>query len=97
MRATPVNSVTGIKVYGKDAAVELVFFFKDSPFAWNGLLAWWLFLLDFFSWVVVTTVLVLRNLCEQNAQASSSRCDLWVQLSPTGGRPASIASRPALK
>jgi len=40
----------------------LVVFFKDGPFAWNGILAWWLLLVGFFSWMVIMTFYTLRNL-----------------------------------
>lgn len=40
-------------------AVMLVFF-KEGPFAWNGLLPWWLGAAAFFSWVLVMAVLMLR-------------------------------------
>lgn len=39
-----------------------VVFFKDGPLAWNGMLAWWLLLVGFFSWVVVMTAVMLGNL-----------------------------------
>lgn len=35
-------------------------FFVDGPLAWNGLLSWWLSLVAFFAWLVVTTVLTFR-------------------------------------
>jgi len=40
-------------------------FFKDGPLAWNGLLSWWLSLVAFFAWLVVTTLLVLRAITAQ--------------------------------
>jgi hypothetical protein len=48
----------------------LVVFFKHGPFAWNGVLAWWLLLVGFFLWLVVMTWLVLGNLREQTAAAT---------------------------
>ena len=45
----------------------LVVFYKRGPFAWNGLLAWWLLVVSFFTWMIVMTVLVLGNLGQQQA------------------------------
>jgi hypothetical protein len=38
----------------------LCVFFKQGPFAWNGLLAWWLLLAAFCVWVLVMSAIVLR-------------------------------------
>jgi hypothetical protein len=35
-------------------------FFKGGPLAWNGLFAWWIPLCVYFSWFVITVVLLLR-------------------------------------
>jgi hypothetical protein len=35
-------------------------FFTDGPLAWNGLLSWWLSLVAFFAWLVVSTSLMLK-------------------------------------
>jgi hypothetical protein len=40
-------------------------FFQDGPLAWNGLFSWWLSLVSFFIWVVVTTVMTFRAIREQ--------------------------------
>jgi uncharacterized membrane protein len=37
----------------------LIFFFKHGPFAWNGLLAWWLILVTFSLWIVVNTIVLI--------------------------------------
>lgn len=34
---------------------ELIFFFKDGPFAWNGLISWWLVAMAFGIWMIVVT------------------------------------------
>lgn len=50
-----------------------VVFFKSGPLAWNGLLAWWLLLVGFFSWVVVMTTLMLGNLREHSGAVIGAR------------------------
>lgn len=35
-------------------------FFKTGPFAWNGLVSWWIPMFDFFGWIVAMTVLTVR-------------------------------------
>ena len=40
-------------------------YFKDGPLAWNGILSWWLSLIAFFMWLVVTTVMLLRAITDQ--------------------------------
>jgi len=50
-----------------------VVFFKSGPLAWNGMLAWWLLLVSFFSWVVVMTALILGNLRKQGATLAATR------------------------
>ena len=40
-------------------------FFKDGPLAWNGLFSWWLSLIAFFAWLVVTIVVTLRAITMQ--------------------------------
>ena len=39
----------------------MVPFFKSGPFAWNGLLSWWLVLAAFASWFVVMWVLIMKR------------------------------------
>jgi hypothetical protein len=43
----------------------LVVFFRDGPFAWNGLLAWWVLAAGFCAWVLLMSTLVLRALNRQ--------------------------------
>jgi hypothetical protein len=38
----------------------LIFFFKSGPFAWNGILAWWVLLVGFATWIVVLAFGLLR-------------------------------------
>lgn len=40
-------------------------YFTDGPLAWNGILSWWLSLIAFFVWLVVTTVMLLRAITAQ--------------------------------
>lgn len=42
------------------ASGSLVVFTKTGPLAWNGLLAWYLLCVAFFTWMVTMTVLMLR-------------------------------------
>jgi hypothetical protein len=37
----------------------LIVFFKHGPFAWNGLLAWWLVLVAYFLWITVTSIVLI--------------------------------------
>lgn len=46
-------------------------FFTDGPLAWNGLLSWWLSLVTFFVWLVVTTVLMFRAIAEQELEEAA--------------------------
>jgi len=38
----------------------MLVFFHDGPFAWNGVISWWVPLVEFFSWIVVMTWLSAR-------------------------------------
>jgi len=42
---------------------------RSGPFAWNGLIAFWLPVVTFFAWIVVSTVLLFRAIARQ-AQAA---------------------------
>lgn len=46
-------------------------FFQDGPLAWNGLFSWWLSLVSFFIWVVVTTMVTFRAIREQQRTEGS--------------------------
>lgn len=37
-----------------------IMFFKSGPLAWNGIFAWWMVLVAYFSWIVVTTIWLVR-------------------------------------
>jgi hypothetical protein len=45
-------------------------FFKGGLFAWNGLMSWWLSLISFFAWLVVTSVLMFRAVAHQQREES---------------------------
>ena len=45
-----------------------IVFFKTGPLAWNGLLAWWLVLAAYFSWIVINTILLLRAINQQSQE-----------------------------
>lgn len=38
----------------------IIFYFKSGPFAWNGIFSFWIPLVDFFIWIVVSSVLMLK-------------------------------------
>ena len=48
-------------------------FFQDGPLAWNGIFSWWLSLVSFFIWVVVTTVMTFRAIREQERSEDTPR------------------------
>lgn len=50
----------------------LVVFFKDGPFAWNGIIAWWLLLVAFGVWVVSMVVMVLKALAVQEREEAAT-------------------------
>jgi hypothetical protein len=45
----------------------LVFFFKTGPFAWNGLLAFYIAATAFFVWIVALVILLLKAIKSQEA------------------------------
>jgi hypothetical protein len=38
----------------------MLVFFKTGPFAWDGLISWWVPAVDFFGWAVVMMVLTAK-------------------------------------
>ncbi|ONH31332.1 hypothetical protein BL254_23235 [Protofrankia sp. BMG5.30] len=48
-------------------------FAKTGPIAWNGLLTWWLSLVAFFLWLVVTIVVILKAITSQQKEHASRR------------------------
>ena len=53
----------------------IIVFFKHGPFAWNGVLAWWIPLTMFFIWFVVMTVLLLRAIADDERQQQRATTD----------------------
>lgn len=47
----------------------LILFFKDQPFAWNGILTFWLGAVAFTIWLVAMIVVLLRAIAQQEAEA----------------------------
>lgn len=45
----------------------LIVFFKTGPFAWDGLLAWWMPVAAFFFWIILTALLVTKAANRQHA------------------------------
>lgn len=54
------------------APASLMAFFKTGPFAYSGLLAFWLVAIDFFLWMVVMSVVVLRAIARDEKRAMES-------------------------
>jgi hypothetical protein len=50
---------------------NLVFFFKRGPFAWNGLLSWYVTVIAFFVWLVVMIVTTLAAIARQDAEEAA--------------------------
>ena len=44
-----------------------IVFFKTGPFAWDGLLAWWMPVAAFFGWIILTAILVTAAARRQHA------------------------------
>ncbi len=50
----------------------LLVFFKSGPFAWNGLVTFWVALTDFFVWMIVMFILVLKAINAEEAEAKAA-------------------------
>lgn len=55
-----------------------IVFFHQGPLAWNGLLAWWVLLISYFLWIVVTSVYLLKAV-----KADDEVCDDALGAYPT--------------
>lgn len=62
----------------------IIVFFKSGPFAWNGVLAWWIPLSMFFLWFTVMTVLLLRAIRDDEREQALTTTNDW----PTASRDA---------
>jgi hypothetical protein len=47
-------------------------FFKTGPLAWNGVFAWWIPLCVYFSWFVVTAILLLRAIGDDEREEAQT-------------------------
>lgn len=56
----------------------LVFFFKTGPFAWNGILAFYIAATAFFAWIVTLVTLLLKAIKSQESGARSLEKSAWV-------------------
>jgi hypothetical protein len=54
----------------------LIFFFKTGPFAWNGLLAFYLILVVFFAWVLVDSIVLIGAIRRQAAEPDEPTAEL---------------------
>jgi hypothetical protein len=54
------------------APATLIGFFKTGPFAYDGLLSFWLFVIEFLTWMVVMVIVTLRAYAKLERQAKSA-------------------------
>ena len=52
---------------------SITVFFHTGPFAWNGILVWYLPLTAFAVWMVTMSILVLRAIAAEDAQLDVAR------------------------
>jgi hypothetical protein len=50
----------------------LIVFFKTGPFAWNGIISWWILLAAFCVWMVTFTSTLIRAIKRQAATAATA-------------------------
>ena len=53
------------------APASLLGFFKSGPFAYNGLLAFWLVAIDFFLWMLVMSAVAFRAVSNDERRATA--------------------------
>ena len=49
----------------------LIAFFRTGPFAWNGLISFWMVAIIFFAWLITMVVLLLKAIGQQEAGQST--------------------------
>jgi hypothetical protein len=54
------------------APASFVVFFHDGPLAWNGVLAWWLVLVDFFAWMCVMAYALRHAIAHQRREEAAA-------------------------
>jgi len=47
----------------------LIVFFKTGPFAWNGIISWWVLLVAFCIWMIAFTTTLIRAIKRQDAES----------------------------
>mgnify|MGYP001614015868 CR=1 FL=1 len=47
----------------------MIAFFRTGPFAWNGLISFWMVAVVFFAWLIITVVLLLKAISRQEQEA----------------------------
>jgi hypothetical protein len=57
------------------APATLIGFFKSGPFAYNGLLSFWLFVIEFLTWMVVMMSVTLRAYAKLEREAAQAASD----------------------
>lgn len=54
---------------------SFVVFFHSGPLAWNGVLAWWVVLVDFFAWMCLVAYSMLHAIAQQQREEASLEPD----------------------
>lgn len=47
--------------------------FKDGPLAWDGVFTFWVVVIDFFAWMVVMSIVLLRRIGQDQARLTADR------------------------
>ena len=66
----------------------LLVFFHDGPFAYNGIVVFWILLLDYFLWLLVTTIVVHKKLNEDTRKQEEAAISAYAGSVPAGAVPA---------
>jgi hypothetical protein len=54
------------------APAATIYFFKNGPMAWNGLVPWWIPIAVFFAWMIVNTIAVRRSIIEHDLPVTAA-------------------------